>query len=90
MEDFLNEIGITANLQKTDNNTYTMDISNSNAYGKIYSKLDNSDLVEEDIESSQITYNNSSIQFTSDDYLITLLADFNEDTYKLTIKTLEN
>lgn len=90
MEDFLNEIGITANLQKTDNNTYTMDIPNSNAYGKIYSKLDNSDLVEEDIESSQITYDNSSIQFTSDDYLITLLADFNEDTYKLTIKTLEN
>ena len=88
MEDFLNEIGITADLQKTDNNT--MDIPNSNAYGKIYSKLDNSDLVEEDIESSQITYDNSSIQFLSDDYLITLLADFNEDIYKLTIKTLEN
>lgn len=90
MEEFLNEIGIKANLQKSDSNTYTMDISNSNMYGKIYSKLDNSDLVEEDIESSQITYDTSSIQFTSDEYLITLLADFDEDTYKLTIKTLEN
>lgn len=86
MEEFLKELGITNEITSKESDKLVIDIEDSEDYGKIYSRLDKSDLVEEDQESSQITYDTSSIQFESDDYLITLLADFENDKYTLTIK----
>lgn len=86
MEDFLREIGIQGELRSTNNNSMVLDIDGSENYGRIYSRLDRSDLVEEDEESSQLTENTASIQYISENYLINLLADFNNDTYKLVIK----
>ena len=86
MEDFLKEIGISQKPVKSDSRTYVIDIPDSNEYGRIYSKLDRSDLVDEDPESSQITSTVSSIQFIGEDYILTLLADFDSDKYKLTIR----
>lgn len=87
MEDFLKKLGIDAKPNKSGN-LYVVDITDSDEYGKIYSRLDKSDLVDEVADSSQMTYENASIQFESDDYLITLLADFEADNYKMTIKEL--
>lgn len=86
MEELLKQIGIESNLTKSDEGSYIMDISDSTEYGKIYSKLDRSDLVQEEALSSQVTYDTSSIQYTADKYIITLLADFKQDEYKLTIR----
>ena len=86
MEEFLKELGITKEPSSIKPDQIIIDIDDSNEYGKIYSKLDKSELVDEDQESSQITFDTSSIQFESDDYLITLLANFETDEYKLTIK----
>lgn len=86
MEELLKQIGIEPNLTKSDEGSYIMDISDSTEYGKIYSKLDRSDLVQEEALSSQVTYDTSSIQYTADKYIITLLADFKQDEYKLTIR----
>lgn len=86
MEEFLRKLGIDKTGEKGLNGTYVITIDNSDDYGKYYSKLDKSQLIEEDEESSQITMETSSIQFVNDDYTITLLADFDADTYKLTIK----
>ena len=44
------------------------------------------DELEEDAESSQITSGPSSIQYVGDLYTVTLLADFEADTYKLVIR----
>lgn len=88
MEDFLKQLGIDKSYTKGGNGLYNIDIEDSDEYGKIYSKLDKSDLIDEIPDSSQMTYETASIQFENDDYLITLLADFNEDTYKMTIKEL--
>ena len=85
MEEFLQSIGIKGKLQKSSN-SYVMDIDDSNEYGKIYSLLDKSEDVEEDPESSQVTFDYSSIQFFNDDYIIQLIADFENNTYRLTIK----
>jgi hypothetical protein len=87
MKDFLKKLGIDGEPIKSGN-LYVIDITDSDEYGKIYSRLDKSDLVEEVADSSQMTYENASIQFESDDYLITLLADFEADNYKITIKEL--
>lgn len=86
MEEFLREIGIEQEVEETDDGKLIIEIEDSDEYGRIFSKLDKSDLVDEDQESSQITLDTSSIQFESDEYLITLLANFDTDEYKLTIK----
>ena len=86
MDELIKELGISGELIDSDNNTKTLDIEGSNNYGKVYSKLDNSDLVEEDENSSQVTEDTSSIQFDNDDYILTLLANFDTDEYKLIVK----
>lgn len=86
MEEFLKELGITNKITSKELNKLVIDIEDSDEYGRIYSKLDKNDLVTEDQDSSQVTFDTSSIQFESDDYLITLLADFENDKYTLTIK----
>lgn len=85
MEEFLNSLGIEGNLRRSAK-SQVLDIDDSNQYGRIYSILDNSDEVEEDSESSQVTEDYSSIQFYNDEYIIQLIADFKNDDYKLTIK----
>lgn len=85
MKEFLKELGIQGNPVESGK-SLVLDIEGSDNYGRIYSKLDRSELVEEDSESSNITLDGSTINFESEKYLITLIADFNGDKYKLTIK----
>ena len=86
MEEFLNKLNITKKGTLADDGCYVIDLDNSNEYGRAYSRLDKSDLVYEDEDSSIVTYENSSIQYINDDYTITLLADFDADKYTLTCK----
>ena len=67
-------------------NQYIIDISNSNEFGKYYSILNKSDLVNEDIEVSTVNVENSNIRFNSDDFDLTLIADFNNSIYKLIVE----
>ena len=85
MEEFLKSLGINGQLQKSKS-SYVLDINDSNEYGRIYSLLDKNDEVEEDSESSQVTMDYSSVRFFNDEYTIQLIADFENDEYRLTIK----
>lgn len=85
IKEFMNQLGIH-DKGNYINNTYVIDISDSNTYGKYYSILDRSDIIEEDTESSSINVDNSNIQFINDDYVLTLIADFENSLYKLTVK----
>ena len=87
MEELLKKLGITEKPVK-NGKLYNIDISDSDEYGKIYSKLDRMDDLDEVSDSSQMTYESASIQFENDDLLVTLLADFEADIYKMTIKEL--
>lgn len=86
MEEFLKELGIDRKYEQSDSGSYVIDLKDSIDYGRIYSILDRSDLIDEDSESSQVTEDTSSVQYSNDEYTLTLLADFNEDQYKLTIR----
>lgn len=86
LEKFLEKLGITQVGHYTKTNTYVIDIDDSDEYGKIYSLLDKSDEIEEDEDSSTITVHTSNIMFESDNYQFTLIADFDQDTYKLVCK----
>lgn len=85
MNELLKQIGITGEPTKTDD-AYVLDIADSNEYGRIFSKLDKSDLVEEDQDASAVSVENSSIQYVNDDFVLTLIADFDNDVYSLHIR----
>ena len=86
MNELLKQIGIDAEPVKGENGSYNIDIEDSNEYSRYFSKLDKSDLVEEEQDASSVNFENSSIQFTNDNYTLTLLADFENDTYSLNIR----
>ena len=87
MEEFLNDLGITKEGNYTEEDgIYVVDIDDSNEYGKIFSLLEKSNLLEQDELSSQVTEDTSSIQYINDKYVLTLLGDWDGDTYKLTVK----
>lgn len=86
LEKFLKKLGITQVGHYTKTNTYIIDIEDSDEYGKIYSTLDKSEEVEEDEDSSTITVHTSNIIYESDNFQFNLIADFDQDTYKLVCK----
>lgn len=84
MEQELEKLGIDQKGEEGKDGSYVITIDNSDEWGKIFSKLDGSDL-EELEENSLLTDNNSSFIFQSDDYQFNLLADFSANQYKLVI-----
>lgn len=87
MEELLRDLRITAEPIEAENGTYVIDIPNSNEYARYFSKLSKAtDIIEEDTEASQTTIDTVSIQFYNTDYILTLVADMEEDVYKLTIR----
>lgn len=86
MEEILKQIGIKKEPEKIENGYLAISINDSDEYAIYYSLLENSDLVDIDDDSSTLTYESSSIQYDGDGFIITLIGDFEADTYKLTIK----
>lgn len=83
MDEFLKKLGITEQGEYTDDGNYFIDLDNDNVYAKVYSILDKSNELEEDEEASQLTADNSSIQYVGEDYTVTLLVDYEADKYAL-------
>ena len=88
LEKFLSEIGISPVGHYTKSNSYVIDIEDSDEYGKIYSSLDKCEELVEDEDSSTITVHTSNIVFESDDFQFILMADLDQDTYKLVCKEI--
>jgi hypothetical protein len=88
LEKFLEKIGITQVGHYTKSNSYIIDLDDSEDYGKVYSRLDKCDELYEDEDSSTVTVHVSNIVFESDEYQFTLIADFDQDTYKLVCKEI--
>ena len=83
MELFLKKLGITQEGEYTDDNNYVIELDDDDEYARIYSLLDKSNELEEDDDASQLTQDNSSIQYFNDKYTITLLADYDSEQYAL-------
>ena len=83
MKDFLKDLGIANSGNMSDDGCYVIDFKNDLEWSKAYSKLDKSNEVDEDEESTNVTMESSTIQFINETYTITLVADFESDTYRL-------
>ena len=88
LEKFLENIGISNVGHYTKSNSYVIDLDDSEEYGRVYSRLDKCDELVEDEDSSTLTIHTSNIVFESDDYQFVLIADFDQDIYKLVCKEM--
>lgn len=80
----INKIGIYS-----DQDSYVIELKNSDEWGVINSKLDKSTLLEYQDEVSFLNMDNSNQVYNYiDEYQITLMADFNDDYYQLVIMEL--
>ena len=86
-KNFIRELGIDIEGNVLDDGCYVIDLSEKQFFS-CESILDNSDLVELDEDSSNITYESITKQYTSDKYLLTLIGDLEGDTYGLTCKDI--
>lgn len=89
MKDILSKIGITAPGHFSKDNNYVVDFENSDEFNKAFSRLDKSSLVEENEDSSVITLDVSNVMYIGDGYSFNLIADFDQDTYKLVVTELK-
>ena len=94
-QEYIKELGINKQANKGDNNSYVVDILNSDEYGKIYSILDkaiDSEELEMLEDNQVVTEQGSSLLYesTSEPYLLNLLADFDGDVYQLIINRIED
>ena len=89
MKELLKNIGITEVGYYSKEKNYVIDLEDSDHFNKVFSKLQKSDLVDENEDSSVVNLSVSNILFLADDYSLNLIADFDQDVYKLVVTELE-
>ena len=85
MKELLKQIGITEPGYFDEDGNYVIDFDNSNQMNKAFIKLEKSDLVEENENSSVINLQVSNILYVSDRFSLNLISDFDQDQYKLVV-----
>lgn len=86
MKDFLEELGITQAGNISDDGNYVVDFNTYDDWCKAQSKLERSDLVDEDENSSVVGEENQSLQYIGDEFTITMAADLDADEYQLIVR----
>lgn len=85
IKNFLNKLGISQEGVESEGK-YVIDLGDSNAYSRVYTILDKSELVDLDVENMSMTEEESTMIYLSDNYDLTLGANFNDNKYTLTIE----
>lgn len=91
IENFCKEkLNIDNELIRGEDNSFIISLYNSDEFGKIYSKLENSNFLNQLDENTVVTDQGSSLLYKADDanLLINLTADWDGDIYKLVINDL--
>jgi hypothetical protein len=88
MKELLKKIGIDIPGYYSDSNTYVVELDDSNEYSKAFTKLDNTDLVDEMSDSSVSNAYVSNVMYINDYYSINIIADFESETYKIIVHKL--
>ena len=83
MEDFLRNLGITISGTYTDEGAYSIDIRDDREYSRIFNLLEKSSKVEQLEDTSTVNYENANVMFGSDNYILNLIADWDNNIYKL-------
>lgn len=85
MKELLSKIGITEPGHFSEDGNYVIDFETSNEFNKAFSKLDKSELVDENDDASSITLETSTVMYEAEGFTLSLIADFMHDTYRLVV-----
>jgi hypothetical protein len=88
METELKEFAKKLNINldgRMEGEKYIIDIANSDEYSRMYTLLDNSDLVDIDEDSTLLTDKVGELLFIGDDYDVKLVGNFSQDLYRIVI-----
>ena len=89
MQEFAELLGIDIGGTYARDGSYVIDLGDANMFGRIYSILDNNEDLEYIETTSLLNVNNSSLNYRyGDEYQISLIADFNQDQYKVVIEEM--
>ena len=86
VEQLMDELGLNLPLQQEENGSYTAIIEDSNDYGKVMSTLNKAEGMESMDEGSYVTMEDAVMKYKYEDqFMLSLIADFEDDTYELLI-----
>lgn len=88
IEEFAKKIGIkTPGSFNEEDDSYVIDLPNSDSYGYAYIKLENCELLDLMEENQVVTEEGSSLVYEAIDepFLVSLLADWTADIYQIVI-----
>lgn len=86
IKEILEELGIEATGSYLEDGSYLINIDNTTEWGKMYSKLENNEDLEQQDELSLLTVDTGNQVFEKPgEYQVVLNADFNGGVYKLII-----
>ena len=90
LEQLLRELNIHIAGSYTNKNTFVIDLEDSNEYGRIYSLLERSDLLELINDTSFLNSENGSMEYRYEDeegtiIQLSLIANWDNDEYKLVV-----
>lgn len=83
---FIEELNLPILFKRVDENKFIGEMYDSNTFSKIYSLLENSDLVYLIDSSVLMNENISQLSYENDDYIIKLNGNYKDDTYTCIIK----
>ena len=89
MQELLKELGIDKIGEYSEDNSYVININDSNEFGRIFSKLDRNDRLEELEDSTILTPFDTSMIWLYNNYQINLLGDLAQDLYQLVITEIK-
>lgn len=86
-ETVLKNIGVKKSGTYSDDGAFVVDIDNSEEFGKVYSILDNSNLLDLQEDNSILTEDEANLNYLygDEEFLISLTGDFENDIYQLTV-----
>lgn len=85
-EEFARSIGININGSYNETkDSYIIDLLDSDEYALYFSKLEKSDKLKQLEDNSLLTEHDASALFTNEDFIVSLLGDFNNDKYSIII-----
>ena len=89
MKELLNNIGIIDAGYFSSKDNYVIDFDSISEYNRAFSKLDKTNLVEENDDASVANVSVSNIMYSNDEFSLNLIADFDSESYKLVVTKLK-
>lgn len=86
-EEFAKSLGIDGE-GTSQGNTYTISLSNSNEYSKVYTILDKAKGIDLDDEESVLSESSTLLVYLADDFDIKLKADLDKNIYTVSFEAI--